>query len=191
MDAPTPHGEDAELARRAGAGDAEAFRRLTERYYRPVGGFIFKRVRRPDLVEDLAQETFLAAFRSLKAGVRPEHFSSWLFGIAHNCCGKWLRRKRPRLFDPAEAPDLAASPSEADLCAEREEQLLRLTRLDRALAALPPEARRLLDLKHREAKTCQEIAAATGRPVGTVKSLLSRTYKLLRSALARAGDERP
>ena len=100
-------GEDAELVRRAAAGDAEAFRRLTVRYYRPVGGFLLKRVHRPDVVEDLVQETFLEAYRSLKAGRRPEHFSSWLFGVAHNCCGKWLRRKRPMLFDPSRAPDMA------------------------------------------------------------------------------------
>ena len=196
MDARTPGGqpsraEEAELARWAARGDAEAFRRLTTRYYRPVGGFILKRVRRPDVVEDLTQETFLEAFRSLKAGRLPEHVSSWLFGIAHHCCGKYLRRKRPMLFDPSQAPDLGAVPSEAELLEEVEEQQRRLTELERALAGLPTETRRLLEMKHRGDKTCEEIAAETGRPVGTVKSLLSRTYKLLRAALAPAGDELP
>src|SRR5258708_468896 len=72
MDART---EEAEQVRRAAAGDAEAFRRLTQRYYRPVGGFVLKRVRRPDLVEDLVQDTFLEAYRSLKAGRVPDCFS--------------------------------------------------------------------------------------------------------------------
>jgi RNA polymerase sigma-70 factor (ECF subfamily) len=177
--------EEAALVRRAAAGDGEAFRRLTERYYRPVGGFILKRVARPDLVEDLVQDTFLEAYRSLKAGRLPEHFSSWLFGIAHNCCGKWLRRKRPVLFDPSAAPDVGAVPSEAELLEEAEEQRRRLGQLERALAELPEETRRLLEMKHKGDKTCEEIAAATGRPVGTIKSLLSRTYKLLREALAK------
>ncbi len=180
MDART---EDADLARRSAAGDADAFRRLTQRYYRPVGGFVLKRVQKPDLVEDLVQETFLEAFRSLKAGRTPDHFSSWLFGIAHNCCGKWLRRKRPVLFDPSAAPDVGSVPSEAELREEEEEQRKRLADLDRALAGLPEETRRLLEMKHQGEKTCEQIAAETGRPVGTIKSLLARTYKALRAAL--------
>jgi RNA polymerase sigma-70 factor (ECF subfamily) len=183
-------GEDGALVDRAMKGDAEAFRRLTERYYRPVSGFILKRVRRPDLVEDLAQETFLEAYRSLKAGRRPEYFSSWLFGIAHNCCGKWLRRKRPVLFDPSAAPEEVASPSETDMIEEQEEQAKRIAQLEAGLASLPEETRRLLELKHRGDKTCEQIADELGKPVGTIKSLLSRTYKLLRARLAHSGEGR-
>ena len=95
------------------------------------------------------------------------------------------------LFNPADAPDVAAVSSEAVLQEELEEQQKRLSLLDKALTALPEETRRLLDMKHRDEKTCEEIAAATGRPVGTIKSLLSRTYKRLRAALTPAGDDRP
>jgi RNA polymerase sigma-70 factor (ECF subfamily) len=190
LDRQSSQAEDADLARRTTAGDAEAFRRLTQRYYRPVGGFVLKRVQRPDLVEDLVQETFLEAFRSLQAGRQPDHFSSWLFGIAHNCCGKWLRRKRPVLFDPSAAPDVGSIPSEAELREEEEEQQKRLADLDRAVAGLPEETRRLLEMKHKGEKTCEQIAAETGRPVGTIKSLLSRTYKLLRAVLAPAVEGR-
>src|SRR5438445_10507366 len=101
---------DAELVEQTLQGVTAAFQQLTLRYYRPIGGFIFKRVGRVDLVEDLVQETFLEAFAALKTGQGPRKFSSWLFGIAHNRCGKWLRRKRPVLFDPHEAPALAAAP---------------------------------------------------------------------------------
>src|SRR5437868_5106112 len=75
---------EAQLVRRAAGGDNCAFETLTLRYYRPVGGFLLKRVQSPDAVEDLTQETFLEAFRSLKLGRTPERFSTWLFGIAHN-----------------------------------------------------------------------------------------------------------
>jgi RNA polymerase sigma-70 factor (ECF subfamily) len=181
---------DAELVAQCVAGSTEAFQTLTVRYYRPVGGFLFKRVQRPDLVEDLVQEAFLEAFRSLKAGRRPEHFSSWLFGIAQHCCGKWLRRKRPVLFDPHEPPaELPASLENA--LEEEEEQRRLLAALDTSLAALPDETRRLLEWKHRHGKTCEQIAAEMGRPVGTVKSLLSRTYKLLRARLSPGGGEGP
>ncbi len=180
---------DAGLVLRCVGGDGAAFQALAERYYRPIGAFIYKRVQRTDLVEDLSQETFLEAYRALKGGQQPHHFSSWLFGIAHNCCGKWLRRKRPRLFSPYEAPELAAGPSDLALREELEEQEKVLASLDVGLARLPEETRRLLELKHKQGKTCEQIAAEVGRPVGTIKSLLSRTYKSLRELLAPAVGE--
>lgn len=177
---------DAELVEQTLRGATAAFQLLTVRYYRPVAGFIFKRVGRSDLVEDLVQETFLEALQSLRAGRGARHFSSWLFGIAHNRCGKWLRRKRPALFDPNEAPEQAAIPSDQALLEELEEQQQQLADLEVHLQGMPEETRRLLQLKHREGKTCEAIAAETGRPVGTIKSLLARTYKALREALAPA-----
>src|SRR5262249_14709071 len=122
-------------------------------------------------------------------GRGPEKFSSWLFGIAHNRCGKWLRRKRPVLFSPDDAPEIAAPPSEQALREELEEQEKQMTQLQTSLRGVPAEARRLLELKHRDGKTCEEIAAEVGRPVGTIKSLLARTYKLLRGALTPPGEE--
>jgi RNA polymerase sigma-70 factor (ECF subfamily) len=180
---------EALLVERALRGDARAFHDLTLRYYRPVSAFVLRRVQRPDVVEDLAQETFLEAFRSLRAGRRPEVFASWLFGIAHNCCGKWLRRKRPRLFDANEQPDLIADCGDVPALEEFEEQQKRLRLLEDGLSGLPEDARRLLELKHRHGRTCEQIAAELGKPVGTVKSLLSRTYKLLRDRLGPAGGE--
>jgi RNA polymerase sigma-70 factor (ECF subfamily) len=176
---------DADCVRRTMQGDTAAFHQLTVRYYRPVAGFILKRVQQPDLVEDLVQETFLEAFQALKTGRGPEKFSSWLFGIAHNRCGKWLRRKRPVLFSPDDAPEIIAAPSEQVLREEREEQEQQMAQLQTSLQGLPAETRRLLELKHRDGKTCEEIAAEVGRPVGTIKSLLARTYKALRGALAK------
>ena len=184
-----PTASDAELVEQTLRGVREAFHELTVRYYRPVGGFILKRVGRPDLVEDLVQETFLEAFQALKAGKGPQKFSSWLFGIAHNRCGKWLRRKRPILFSPNEAPDLGSAPSEQQLHEELEEQEKLLNHLQSHVRELPEETRRLLEMKHCDGKTCEAIAVATGKPVGTVKSLLARTYKSLRHALTPASGE--
>jgi RNA polymerase sigma-70 factor (ECF subfamily) len=186
-----PTDPDAELVRRCLGGERDAFHELTVRYYRPVGAFLLKRVGRPDVVEDLAQETFLQAYRSLKEGRRPENFSNWLFGIAVHCCGKWLRRKRPALFDPADPPDLPAAPAANTEMEDREEQEHRLAALEDGLAGLPAETRALLELKHRQGKTCEQIAAQLRQPVGTIKSQLSRAYKALRERLAPSGGETP
>lgn len=181
--------DDADLARRCAGGDRDAFHGLTQRYYRAVCGFLYKRLGEADLVEDLAQETFLEAFRMLKEGRVPTHFSSWLFGIASNRCGKWLRRKRPALFSAGEAPEDVLAVPFLSAAEEVEEQQARLAALEGGLATLPEETRQLLEMKHRQGLTCEQIAAATGQPVGTVKSTLARTYKLLRSRIGRAGDE--
>jgi RNA polymerase sigma-70 factor (ECF subfamily) len=182
---------DADLVRRFLGGEPNAFHALAVRYYRPVGAFLLKRVRRPDVVEDLTQETFLEAYRSLKEGRRPEHFSSWLFGVAVHCCGKWLRRKRPALFDPADPPHLPASPPADTATEEREEQEHRLASLETGLAELDPKTRNLLEMKHRHGKTCEQIAAELAQPVGTIKSQLSRAYKALRERLAPLAGEMP
>jgi RNA polymerase sigma-70 factor (ECF subfamily) len=168
-----------------GANDA-AFHELAARYYRPVCAFLFKKLGQPDLVEDLAQETFLEAFKALRDKKTPVYFSSWLFGIAHNRCGKWFRRKKVGLFPATEPPDGAVtafvSPQE-----EAEEQQKKMAALEYGLASLSAPTRLLLHLKHEEGLTCEQIAARLGQPVGTVKSTLARTYKMLRS---RLGGER-
>lgn len=183
--------QERELVRRCAGGDAEAFSSLAGRYYRPVAAFLLKRVSRPDVVEDLVQETFLEAFRSLREGRLPDNFSSWLFGVAANRAGAWLRRKKPTLFDPSEPPAMPTTAPEPDAIAELEEQQRRLAALDHGVANLPEEARLLLDMKHRRGLTCEQIAAELGRPAGTIKSLLSRTYKQLRDRLAPAGSDGP
>jgi RNA polymerase sigma-70 factor (ECF subfamily) len=186
-----PTDTDSDLVRRCLHGERDAFHELTVRYYRPVGAFLLKRVRRPDVVEDLAQETFLEAYRSLKAGRQPENFSSWLFAIAVHCCGKWLRRKRPALFDPADPPAEPAMPPAVSATEEREEQEQRIAALERGLAGLSAGTRALLDMKHRQGKTCEQIAAELRQPIGTVKSQLSRAYKELRERLAPPGGGSP
>jgi RNA polymerase sigma-70 factor (ECF subfamily) len=179
---------DEELVRRYLAGAPGALEALTARYYRPVAAFILRRVGQPDLVEDLIQETFLEACRALRGGTVPQHFSSWLFGIAFHRVGKYLRRKRPVLFSPDDPPVEPAGPSDLEMRQELEEQQKLLSNLDAGLADLPAEIRRMLEWKHRDGLTCEQIAERLGRPVGTIKSLLARTYKSLRERLRPRGD---
>jgi RNA polymerase sigma-70 factor (ECF subfamily) len=173
---------DADLVGQCLRGRKEAFAPLAARYYRAVCAFILKRVGQPGLVEDIAQETFLEAFRALQQCRQPDRFAAWLFGIAHNRCGKWLRRKRPVLFPATEPPDMAVPAVSA--VEELEAQQRQLASLERGLAALPEETQALLRMKHQESQTCEQIARALGRPVGTVKSQLARAYQQLRGQLS-------
>src|SRR2546423_8361003 len=126
---------ETELVRQAAGGDRDAFETLTIRYYRPVGSFLLRRVQQPDVVEDLAQETFLEAFRSLKQGRIPERFSTWLFGIAHNVSGTWLRRRRVLSFSGPPPAEVAASDPPPGLEEIEEQERLR-EQLTRGLAEL-------------------------------------------------------
>ena len=178
------------LVQRSLEGDTDAFQALAQRYYRPVAAFLLRRVSHSDVAEDLVQETFLEAFRALRQGSsKPQRFSSWLFGIAANCAGKWLRKRRPLLFDPADPPELPAVPPEINVMEEQEVIQQRLAQLDANLANLPADQRQLLQMKHRQGLTCEQMAERLGRPVGTIKSLLSRTYKLLRERLCPTSAE--
>src|SRR3712207_805163 len=82
-----------DLIARARGGDEEAFRLIFERYTRPVISFIFYMAGERGAAEELAQETFLRAYRSLASLREDSNLSSWLFGIARNVAREWLRER--------------------------------------------------------------------------------------------------
>src|SRR3954447_2483760 len=82
------------LIARARAGDDEAFRLIFERYTRPVLRFIYNIVGQHELAEELAQETFVRAYRSMKSLKDDSKLSTWLFGIAKNVAREACRANR-------------------------------------------------------------------------------------------------
>ena len=92
MNNPPP--DDKTLAAEAAAGRQRAFRELLQRYERPVFSLIYRMVRDRALAEDLSQETFIRAFRSIGKYNPSYKFSSWIFKIAHNLTIDHLRKKR-------------------------------------------------------------------------------------------------
>jgi RNA polymerase sigma-70 factor (ECF subfamily) len=125
--------------------------------------------------EDLAQETFLRAFKGLNSLQDPRAFGSWLLTIADYVCREWIRRKRTnekyRDFI-AEAARANVPPPEPPDHGVAE-----------AIAALPTEVQQILALRHGGGLSCKEIAAQLGRPLGTITKTLSRAYETLREKL--------
>ena len=171
---------DEALAVEARRGSEEAFRELVERFHRPVYALLVRIVRQPELAEDLAQETFLKAWKALARFDPERRFSSWIFKIAHNSALDELRRgglETVSLDAPFTADD---EPPElpADLAAEN--PLLRtLAResgqvLERAVARLRPAYRAILLLRFAQEMSYDEIAEVLGLPLGTVKIHLFR-----------------
>jgi RNA polymerase sigma-70 factor, ECF subfamily len=83
----------ADLVARACQGDQEAFRLIFERYSRPLISFIFDQVGNRDLADELTQETFVRAYRSLHTLRAEAKLSTWLFGIAKNVARESLRAR--------------------------------------------------------------------------------------------------
>lgn len=152
---------------------AEAFEELFERHFDVIYGYLARRVG-PDLGRDLASETFTRAFAGRKrfdasrGGERP-----WLFGIATNLLRRHYRdeERRLRAFARVQVPQDSASPDEP--------------RLADALSALSREERDVLLLFAWADLAYEQIAAALGLPLGTVRSRLHRARAHLRAALER------
>lgn len=177
---------DARLVSHALAGAQPAFQELVRRYQAPVVNLIARIVRDPALAEDLAQETFLKAFRNLGAFDAARKFSSWLFRIAHNTSLDALRRARARRAVAAEVGDRAIPPPPDPV------EAAALGRaLDAALARLRPEQRTAIVLRYQEGCSYDEVAHAMGIPEGTAKTHVHRARKQLAEALAAAGWRPP
>jgi RNA polymerase sigma-70 factor, ECF subfamily len=184
---------DRSLIAEANRGSQEAYRSLVERYQRPVIGLLLRIVRDRAWAEDLAQETFLKAFRALDSFQVERKFSSWLFKIAHNTGIDALRRRQvetvpletesPERLDPLDrvpGPDVLSP-----------DTVLRGRDLGVALAtaigALRPEYRAVIELRFVRGLAYEEIAEVMDLPLGTVKTHLHRARKSLAETLTGQG----
>jgi RNA polymerase sigma-70 factor (ECF subfamily) len=177
--------DDLTLAR-AQRGEESAWRALVERYQRPVFALLSRMlapVARRDLVEDLAQETFLRAFRALPSFDRAAsgRLSSWLLTIATRLALDALRQHRvPReTLQPVHFQVAGPSRPDRRLLAEI---------LSRAVEQLSPDHRAMILLREVHGLDYDEIASALAISVGTVRSRLSRARSELRAALGESHD---
>jgi RNA polymerase sigma-70 factor (ECF subfamily) len=187
---------DSELVASALKGSQDAFRELVVRFERPVYSLIVRMVQDPATAEDLAQDAFVKAYRSLRSYDPSRKLSSWLFKIAHNTTIDHLRRNAPETV-PLEAPadhedgrgGLAAvladgSVEDPAAAAERRDMA---RSLERAVSRLRPEYRESVVLFYVEGASYQEICEVTGLPLGTVKTNLHRARKELAQEMAALG----
>ena len=176
---------DAELARRARAGERAAFDALVRRYSGRVFGLVLRWMRDPEDAREIAQEAFVRAWRGLPRFEGGEEFRGWLFRIAVNAANDELRaRKRHGGVNLDDVPEsqLGSAQPEDPLDEMEGERLA--GRLERALARLNDEHRAVLLLRAREEMSYEEIAHALDIPRGTVMSRLARARARLRELLA-------
>lgn len=169
-----------EATERVLAGDPDAFRHIFDRYSRPITSFIFDIVGRRDLAEELAQETFVRAYRGLASLRDGTKLSTWLFGIAKFTAWETIRAERRRgIVGIDEIAEMPASDREA----RPEEQLLgrELNEHIRvALAALDDDKRTVFSLRIFQQKSYEEIVDITGFSLAKVKTDLHRARSEMR-----------
>lgn len=165
------------------SGDHQAFAELVRRRQGMVRGLMRRLCRDHASAEDLAQQAFVQAWRQLGRLRSSGAFGSWLRAIAVNVWLQEARRAPARLESPeADLPEPEPEgPQPADLAAARLD-------LSRALLRLKAPERVCVVLAYAEGLSHSEIAEATGWPLGTVKSNVTRGAERLRAWLSPQGD---
>jgi RNA polymerase sigma factor (sigma-70 family) len=176
---------DTELVSRSLAGDRDAFSRIVSRYQTLICSLAYSRIGNLGQSEDLAQETFITAWKHLRLLREPAKLRSWLCGIVRNRVLKNLRREGREPAHDAEsletideAPTSEALPSEQVV--RREEEAI----LWRSLERIPESYREPLILFYREQQSVETVGRLLDLSEDAVKQRLSRGRKLLQQEVA-------
>lgn len=175
---------DAELVRRVLDGDTAAFTTIVDRHAAACTRFALRMLGTREDAEDVTQDTFLRAYRSLARYEERQTFRTWLFQILVNRCrtAAVRRQRRQRMFL---VDDIAVASASVRPVAESTE--LR-AELQRAIAALDPEQREAFLLKHVEQLSYDEMAAATGVGVSALKMRVKRACDRMQWMLREVSD---
>ncbi len=192
--------DETALIRDAQLGDLEAFNRLVLAYEARVYNLAYRVMGEPAAAADAAQETFISAYHHLRH-YRGGSFRAWLLRIATNACYDELRRRRRRPSASLEAlgedsdgqgTDAAEILAVADEGPEGAAERAELNRaIQDCLSRLPEEFRLVAVLADVQGYDYQEVSAAVGKPLGTIKSRLARARARLRECLQRHGELLP
>lgn len=178
-------GSDRELVKAVLEGrDVKAFEALVRRYQKPLYGFIRRQVGAKDGADDLFQQTVFRLYDRLGSCENPDAFRSWAFGVAANVCRYEGRSQLARRAVEAKASEPAAGWSAQPTPEESAAAAQLRQKLEKVIAELPPVQREVFVLYSFSRLRYDEIAAALGIPVGTVKSRMNSALTQLRGQLA-------
>jgi len=179
------------LADRSRRGDREAFEELVRQTARGLFALLYLETADAHRAEDLCQETYLKAWRSIRLLAEPARFRSWLFSVAHSVLLSDVRRrgrlKRQEARSGEEIPDSlsATGPSPPQTLERRDER----TRVLAALRSLPREYRQPLTLRYIAGADYESIGRELGISNGSLRGLLHRGLALLRKQLGEGEEE--
>ena len=183
------HQSDLQLVERTVAGDLRAYDLLVIKYQRRIERLIGRMVRDTDLVQDIAQETFLRAFRALHQFRGDAQFYTWLYRIAVNTAKKFLMdlKRDPLIYEGAMrsnddenetsriGQELTNDETPETVLAAREIAAA----VNAAMEALPEDLRQAVTLREIEGLSYEEIATVMACPIGTVRSRIFRAREAI------------
>lgn len=186
---PGPGDVDLQLVQRTVAGDSKAFELLVLKYQRRIERLIGRMVRDVDLVEDIAQETFIRAYRALHQFRGDAQFYTWLYRIAVNTAKKALvdMKRDPTVPEAAlrgsDEDDETYRPGNEPTTDETPDSVLAANEIaaavNAAMEALPAELRQAVTLREIEGMSYEEIAEVMQCPIGTVRSRIFRAREAI------------
>jgi RNA polymerase sigma-70 factor (ECF subfamily) len=182
---------DAEIMRRAGAGDDACFEYLTVKYRRAIVAFMYRTVHNQAVAEELAQEVFLRVYRARASYRADARFTTWLYRIAANMAinhardTKYERASSSVYLDQTDE-ESGAKPDVADMRPIVEQDLLRnekMRRIREQVMALPERQRMAVVMHKYQDMDYRQIGAVLKLSESATKSLLFRAYQTLRNRL--------
>jgi RNA polymerase sigma-70 factor (ECF subfamily) len=185
---------DQQLVERVRQGDVQAFEMLVVKYQRRIERLIGRFVRDVDLVPDIAQETFIRAYRAIPQFRGESAFYTWLYRIAVNTAKKALAdlKRDPVMTDSALATanqdDEGTERREHELSHDETPEAVMASReiadtVNAAIEALPDDLRQAILLREVEGLSYDEIALAMACPIGTVRSRIFRAREAIATRL--------
>jgi RNA polymerase sigma-70 factor (ECF subfamily) len=189
---------DQQLVERVQRGDKEAFSLLVSKYQRKLNRLLSRLIRDPAEVEDVAQETFVKAYRALGSFRGESAFYTWLYRIGINTAKNYLvsqGRRAPTStgFDSDEAEGFEDAYQLRDI--NTPERLMMSKQIakvvDDAMVALPEELRTAIMLRELEGMSYEEIANIMDCPIGTVRSRIFRAREAIAEKLRPLLDTAP
>jgi RNA polymerase sigma-70 factor (ECF subfamily) len=172
--------EEAVVVALAMGGDDDAYGELVRRRQEQIRHLLRRLCRDPALADDLAQQTFMQAWRTIRTLKAPGAFGAWLRKLAVNT---WLQHARApgSRLETSQADPLPEEPCVASVAEQLD--------LDGALAQLPAQVRMCIVLAYAEHMSHREISELTTLPLGTVKSHIARGAARLRELLRAYGEQ--
>lgn len=177
---------DAQLVAQVLAGNQALYGPLVERHQNAVFNAAYRLLGSREAAADITQEVFLRAYQALETFQTDKPLAPWLCRIAINLAVNRLKQQRPVVSldgdgeeSGLELPDLSAEPQAQVLQTERQQALRR------AILALSPEQREVIELRHFQEQSYEEISASLNLSLANVKSRLFRARQSLRHLLEK------
>lgn len=185
---------DLQLVRLVQRGNRHAFDLLVKKYQYKVAGIAQRFAANPADAQDIAQESFIKAYRAMESFRGESAFYTWLYRITVNTAKNFVVKNAGRgISVDVDTPDIEAyDGSERLHQRDNPENILESTDVKRvikeALQALPDDLRQAITLREIDDMSYDEIADVMGCPVGTVKSRISRAREIINRKLTDAGE---